>query len=118
MFARSLLFVGVDQFKQFRLVLVAFGKFHDLKIFGRDVLVALRFVRNKAVGTVFYSAVQVDEVAAAFFAERVQRTVTKQTVEVVQIVGFVARKILAILVTKKFETVFLLVFFHITPRWR
>lgn len=58
-------------------------------------------MRHKTVCAVLYSAFYIGEIAAAFIAKRVKRTVAKKTTETVGIFGFVAGEKLTFFVLKK-----------------
>jgi hypothetical protein len=74
---------------------VFLGQLHQLGKFLHHVAVTPPPVGYQAIGAVLHAAVQIDEVAAAVTAQRIQRTVAEQTVEVLRMVGLVTRKELA-----------------------
>ncbi len=55
-------------------------------------------MRTDASGAVLDALIGIGETASAFIAQEIQRAVAEQTVEIIRIGAFVARKILALLV--------------------
>ena len=81
------------------------GKLGKQWVLGHHVHVASPTVWHHTVGAILDSTtiglLDIDKVAAAFVCQSIERAVTKQAVEVIGIVCFVARKVLAITVLKK-----------------
>ena len=71
-------------------------------------------VRNHTARAVLDPARRVPEIAAAVTSQRVQRTVTEQTVEAFGVLRFVAREVFACGVLKK-RIVLILPVFHFNP---
>lgn len=79
-----------------------FGKLHHGAEMLYYIIVAhAPLVRNHAVAAILNAILRIGEIAAAIFAQRIERAVAKQAVEVFQIVRFVARKEFAFRIAKK-----------------
>ena len=63
-----------------------------------DVLIIFRQMRKQAVRAVLDTVVQNPEITAAFRAQRVQRTVAEQTVEILRVRACMTGKVFAVLV--------------------
>ena len=74
------------------------GQLHQLRIFLQNVAVAAPSVGYQTVGAILYAAVQIDEVSAAVAAQRIQRAVAEQAVEILRMLRLVAGEELAGLV--------------------
>lgn len=74
---------------------------HDLPVFSYDIRVIFPLVRQHTSGTVFDPVLRITEIAAAALSERIQRTITEQTVKILRIFCFMTRKIFAFLMTEK-----------------
>ena len=76
-----------------------------LWVLGHNVHVACLGVRNHTVGAILDGAsirlLDIGEITTALICQGVQWAVTKQTVEIFLIVGFVTRKVLAVAILKK-----------------
>ena len=68
---------------------------HQLRVLGYDVAVAAAAMGQQAVGAVLDTVFQIPEIAAAFAAQRIQRAVAEQAVEVLRMVRLMAGKKLA-----------------------
>lgn len=77
-----------------------------------DNIIATPDMREPAFAAVLYAVFKISEIASASVAQRIERTVTEQAVEVLRINRFVTRKISAAPVAEKFK-MFHLTFFHI-----
>ena len=77
------------------------GEFHNVGVSFDNLLVILSYVGEHAVCTILESILGICKVAAAVFAQSVERTITKETIKVFRIVGLVTRKEFAFLVTKE-----------------
>lgn len=79
-----------------------FGKLHhSAEMLYNIVIARAPLVRNHAVAAILNAILRIGEIAAAIFAQRIERAIAKQAVEVFQIVRFVARKKFAFRVAKK-----------------
>ena len=79
-----------------------FGKLHhSAEMLYYIIEARAPLVRNHAVAAILNAILRIGEIAAAIFAQRIERAIAKQAVKVFQIVRFVARKKFAFRVAKK-----------------
>ena len=75
--------------------------FHNFFISGDDGSIILLFMRKSAIGTIFIAIFGISAVAAAFFAQRIQRTIAKQAAEAFCIAALMAGEIFTCAVLKE-----------------
>ena len=64
------------------------------------ISIILSFMRYLTFCTVFYSVLCKPEIPAAVFSQRIQRTITEETIEVLRIRAFMARKVFTLFVSE------------------
>ena len=74
-------------------LVLLFCQFHDLRHFFHNLIVVFPAVGLQAAGAVFDSLFGITEIAAAVFAQAVQRTVTEKAAEPLRVRAFVAGEI-------------------------
>mgnify|MGYP004533111461 CR=1 FL=1 len=74
---------------------ILFRQLHQLRVLGYDVAVAAAAMGQQTTGAVLDAVFQIPEIAAAFAAQRIQRAVAEQAVEVLRMVRLMAGKKLA-----------------------
>ena len=74
---------------------VLLRQLHQLRVLGYDVAVAAAAMGQQATGAVLDAVFQIPEIAAAFAAQRIQRAVAEQAVEVLRMVRLMAGEELA-----------------------
>ena len=89
-----------------------FCDLQNVAVLAHDVGIVVSLVGNHAVAAVLDPVLGVLEVTAAFILQRVQRTVTEQTVEVVRILGLVTGEKFAVFVIDEGEVLSFPVFSH------
>ena len=85
----------------FLFFMVLFCQLHQFFVFTDDVGVVFRAVRHGALRAILALPCQVPEVAAAFIAQRIERTIAEQAVEAVRIVRFMAGEKLAVFIIEE-----------------
>ena len=76
--------------------------FHDVHEFAHDILVIFFLVGHQTVRAVLNAVLGIFEIAAAVFAQSVERAVAEQAVEVFLVLGLVTREKFALPVLEKF----------------
>ena len=84
------------------MVLLPFCHLYYIHEFVHDILVILFLVRHEAVRAVLDAVLGIFEIAAAVFAQSVERAVAEQAVEVFLVLGLVTREKFALPVLEKF----------------
>ena len=96
-----------------------FDQLRQFLILSGYISIILSFMRYLTFCTVFYSVLCKPEIPAAVFSQRIQRTITEETIKVLRIRAFMARKVFTLFVAeirKMFP--FPIWFFHLlSPRY-
>jgi len=88
--------------------IVFLHQFHDVVIAGNDPEIILPAMRHKTIGAILIPVFGIAEIAAALLAQRKQRAIAEQAVEILGMVRLVAGKVFALGVLEKG----IMLFFH------